>query len=115
MEKESREISLDDFLSVQMQVGTILSARSNEKAKKAAFILEIDFGEFGRKTSSAQLKENYSIEELIGKQVIAVLNFPPKNVAGIQSEVLVLGAMSEVYGTVLIAPDRNVENGTRIL
>ena len=115
MEKKSREISLDDFLSVQMQVGTIISAKPNSKAKKAAYVLEIDFGEFGQKISSAQLTENYSEEELIGKQVIAVLNFPPKKIAGIKSEVLVLGAMSEVYGTVLIAPERNVENGTRIL
>ncbi len=113
--QKSREISLDEFLSVQLQVGTVLSAQLNQKAKKPAYILEIDFGEYGKKISSAQLSENYSIQDLVGKQVIAVLNFPPKRVAGIKSEVLVLGAMSEVYGTILISPDKNVENGTVIL
>ncbi len=111
----SREISLDEFLSVQMQVGTVLSAQPNHKAKKPAYILEIDFGESGKKISSAQITDNYPIEDLPGKQVIAVLNFPPKRVAGIKSEVLVLGAMSEVYGTILISPGQNVENGTMIL
>lgn len=115
MRKKLRQITLDDFLVVQLHVGMILSARPNPEAKKTAYVLEVDFGEYGKKISSAQITENYSIEDLIGKQVVAVLNFPPKKIAGVTSEVLILGAVSETYGTILLEPDKMVENGTLIL
>jgi tRNA-binding protein len=109
------EITLDEFLAVQLHVGTILSAKPNKKARKPAYVLEIDFGKFGRKTSSAQLTGNYKTEELVGKQIVAVLNFPAKRIAGVKSEVLVLGAVCEDTGTVLLKTDKPVTNGSRIL
>jgi tRNA-binding protein len=108
-------IEFTDFLKVWMAVGTILSAEINEKAKKPAYKLEIDFGDLGTKTSSAQITQNYSIAELVWKQVVAVMNFIPKNVAGVTSEVLVLGAVCGEAGTVLLEPTLKVKNGTRIL
>jgi tRNA-binding protein len=108
------EITFADFLKVDMRVGTIIAAEVNLKAKKPAYILTIDFGELGKKISSAQITERYSKAELIGKQIIAVVNFPPKRVAGIKSEVLVLGAVPNNEGVVLLEPNLPVENGTRI-
>lgn len=108
------EISFSDFLKVEIRIGQILEVTDNPKAKQPAYLLKIDFGELGQKISSAQITDNYSKEELIGKQVIAVANFPPKKVAGIKSEVLVLAAVCKTQGTVLLQPERLVENGTRI-
>ena len=108
------EISFDDFLKVDMRVGTILDVEDNLKARKPAYILTIDFGELGEKMSSAQITDNYSKAELIGKQIIAVVNFPAKRVAGVKSEVLVLGAVPNDKGVVLLEPNLPVENGTRI-
>lgn len=110
-----QEIEFSDFLKVDIRVGTILSARLNEKARKPAYVLEVDLGELGTKTSSAQITEHYQAEDLPGKQVLAVVNFPPKRVAGVKSEILVLAAVDEEKGTVLIAPDLKVANGTRML
>ncbi len=107
-------ISFDDFTKVSICTGTIVSARLNEKARKPAFILEIDFGsEHGTKVSSAQITDRYEPEQLIGTQVVAVMNFPPLRVAGIKSEVLVLGALTD-QGVVLLKPDSEVANGTHI-
>jgi tRNA-binding protein len=108
------EITFSDFLKVDIRVGTILEAGDNLKARQPAYVLTIDFGELGEKTSSAQITQNYSKEELIGKQIIAVVNFPPKKVAGIKSEVLVLATVCPTGGTVLLEPNMPVENGTRI-
>ncbi len=108
------EISFDNFLQVDIRVGQICHAADNLKARKPAYILTIDFGELGEKVSSAQITANYSKQELIGKKVIAVVNFAPKKIAGIKSEVLVLAAVCETNGTVLIEPNLDVENGTRI-
>ncbi|WP_199197677.1 tRNA-binding protein [Chroococcidiopsis sp. CCALA 051] len=108
------EISFDDFLKVDMRVGTILDVEDNLKARKPAYILTIDFGELGEKMSSAQITDNYSKAELIGKQIIAVVNFPAKRVAGVKSEVLVLGAVTNDKGVVLLEPNLPVENGNRI-
>lgn len=108
------EITFDDFLKVDMRVGTIIAVEDNLKAKKPAYILTLDFGGLGQKMSSAQITENYSKAELIGKQIIAVVNFPVKRVAGVKSEVLVLGAVSNDKGVVLLEPNLPVENGTRI-
>lgn len=107
-------IAFFDFLKVDMRVGQIVEVTENPKAKKPAYVLNIDFGELGHKTSSAQITQNYSKEELLGKQIVAVVNFPPKLVAGVKSEVLVLAAVCEVRGTVLVEPNLTVENGTRI-
>ena len=107
-------ISFDDFLKIEMRVGTVRSAKRNEKAKKPAYILEIDFGQFGVKTSSAQITEVYALDELVGSQVIAVTNFPSKRVAGVKSEVLVLAVVEEDGRAILLRPTQHVENGLRV-
>ena len=108
------EISFDDFLKVRIVTGTIVEAKLNPKARVPAFVLEIDFGPLGRRRSSAQLTRNYAAESLVGKQIVAVTNFPPKRIAGVKSEVLILGAVSETGGVVLLEPTFPVENGARI-
>ncbi len=108
------EISFDDFLKVEIRTGTVLEARLNEKARKPAYVLTIDFGPEGIRTSSAQLTKNYQPEDLVGLQVVAVLNFPVKRIAGVKSEVLVLGAMSSETDVVLLTPTQAVENGVRV-
>ena len=112
--QENGEISFDDFLKVRIVTGTIVGAELNPKAHVPAFVLEIDFGPHGRRTSSAQLTRNYAPETLVGKQIVAVANFPPKRIAGVKSEVLILGAVSETSGVVLLEPTFPVENGARI-
>ena len=108
-------IEFNDFLQVDIRVGTILEATLNKKAKKPAYILKIDFGkELGVKISSAQITQNYTPNELIGKQICAVVNFKPKRVAGVKSEVLVLAVVCKENGTVLIEPTKKVINGERI-
>ena len=106
--------SFDDFMKLDIRVGTILSAKNFEKARKPAYQLEVDFGEeLGVKRSSAQITQHYSPEELVGKQVLAVVNFPPRQIANFFSEVLVLGTYSE-DGVVLIRPDKSVANGDKL-
>lgn len=110
------EISFDDFLKVDIRVGTILSVRDNAKARKPAYVLEVDFGsDFGIKTTSAQITEEHTKEGLVGMQVLAVVNFPSKRVAGVKSEVLTLATMEQSGRTVLITPSKPVPNGTRLL
>ena len=107
-------IDIEDFLKVDIRVGTILEASINKKAIKPAYKLKIDFGEeIGIKISSAQITKLYKIDELIGKQVIAVVNFPPRQVANVKSEVLVLGSNSD-QGIVLLTLIEKVKNGDRI-
>lgn len=108
-------INHEDFLKVKIASGTILSAATNPKAIKPAYILEIDFGEYGIKMSSAQITQHYTPADLIGQQILAIVNFPTKRVAGITSEVLVLAVVSEQEGTVLIHPERPVPNGSCVL
>ncbi len=108
-------IDFADFLKVKMAVGTIISAELNPKARKPAYKLTIDFGDLGLKTSSAQITENYTPDDLQNKQIVAVMNFRPKRIAGVKSEVLVLAAVCKKKGTVLLNPSMLVENGTRIL
>ena len=110
----SGKITFDDFLKVKIVTGTIVGVRVNEKARVPAFVIDVDFGPYGRKTSSAQITGNYTLETLAGKQIVAVANFPPKRIAGVKSEVLVLGAVSETHGVVLLEPTFPVENGARI-
>lgn len=104
----------EDFMNLDIRVGTIVQAEEFEKARRPAYKLLIDFGkEIGIKKSSAQITELYRCEDLIGKQILAVINFPPKQIADIISEVLVLGIYSE-RGVVLIVPDDNVNNGDKL-
>ena len=106
--------TFDDFMKLDIRVGTIVDAKPFEKAKKPAYQLQVDFGEaIGIKKSSAQITEQYAAEELVGKQVLAVVNFPPRQIANFMSEVLVLGTYSE-GGVVLITPDKAVKNGDKL-
>ena len=109
------KITYDEYDKVEICAGTILAVKKNEKAKKPAYVIQIDFGEkIGIKTSSAQITDYYKTEELIGKQIMAVCNFPSRNIAGIVSEVLVLGAMEEDGKVVLYHPSQKVKNGLAI-
>tara|TARA_Y100000741_G_C17857960_1_gene397599 strand:- start:73 stop:411 length:339 start_codon:yes stop_codon:yes gene_type:complete len=109
------EISFKDFLKVQIYVGTIISAEENNELNKPSIKLIIDFGEkIGIKKSSAQLQSNYSSKELVDKQVIAVINFPPKQIGKTVSEVLVLGVPDEKNEPVLVFPSTKVKNGNRL-
>lgn len=107
-------ILFEDFLRADLRVGTVRSAEPNPKARKPAYVLTIDFGPLGTRTSSAQLTERYAAEDLVGRQVVAVVNFPPKRVAGVTSEVLVLGAVDAAAGTTLLVPSHAVADGTRV-
>ena len=108
------EINFEEFQKVKILTGTILEARLNPKARTPAYILRIDFGPFGIKTSSAQITKNYQAESLIGLQISAVVNFTAKRIAGVKSEVLILGAYSEDKGVVLLTPTESVEDGSLI-
>lgn len=106
--------TFDDFTKLDIRVGTILSAVPFEKARKPAYQLKIDFGtDIGIKNSSAQITEQYTPDSLIGKQVLAVVNFPPRQIANFFSEVLILGTYS-AGGVVLITPDKPVQNGDKL-
>lgn len=107
-------IDFKDFQKVDIRTGTILKAEPNTEAHTPAYVIRIDFGELGEKVSSAQLTENYKADDLVGMQIVAVVNFPAKRIAGIKSEVLVLGAMDEEQGTVLLETERKVKDGVKI-
>jgi tRNA-binding protein len=109
------QISFDDFRRVDVRVGTIVEAAPFPEARKPAIKLVIDFGpEIGRKKSSAQLTKYYKPDELVGRQVAAVVNFPPRQIGPMMSEVLTLGFPSEAGGVFLIIPDNKVPNGGRL-
>lgn len=106
--------TFDDFCKLDIRVGTITDVKIFEKAKKPAYQLKVDFGgEIGVKKSSAQITDHYAPRDLIGKQVLAVINFPPRQIADFMSEVLVLGTYSE-GGVVLVTPDKPVANGDKL-
>ena len=106
-------ITLEDFKKVDIRVGTIIDASINKGAKKKAYKMKIDFGPLGIKKSSAQITDLYKEDELIGKQIIAVVNFKPIHISEVTSEVLVLGVITN-NGVVLLSLDKEVENGLKI-
>ena len=109
------EITYADFKKVKIYLGTVLSVAINEKARDSALVVEIDFGpDIGTKITSAKITHYYNSENLVGKQIIAVCNFPTKNIAGIISEVLILGAVDQENKVVLLHPSHKVENGLQI-
>ena len=109
------EITYNDFKKVKIKLGTVLSVEKNEKARKPSLVVKVDFGnEIGIKQSSAQITHYYSKENLVGKQVIGVCNFPTKNIAGVVSEVLILGAIEKDGKVVLVHPSQKTENGLDI-
>ena len=109
------EISFDDFMAVDIRVGKITRAEPFPEARKPAYKLWVNFGnEIGEKKSSAQITVHYNLEELVGKRVMAVVNFPPRQIGPVKSEVLVLGVPDEDGAVVLIAPDSNVPLGVRL-
>ena len=109
------EIAYDDFKKVQIKLGTVLSVEKNEKARKPSLVVKVDFGkDIGVKQSSAQITHYYSKDNLVGKQVIGVCNFPKKNIAGVVSEVLILGAIEKDGKVVLVHPSQKADNGLDI-
>jgi len=110
-----QEITFEDYTKVEIKIGTVLSVKKNEKARKPSLVVEIDFGRIiGIKKSSAQITNYYNEQNLVGKQIIGVCNFPKKNIAGIVSEVLILGAIEKDGKVVLVHPSQKVENGLEI-
>ncbi len=108
-------VSYQEFTKIEIRVGTIISAELNERLMKPSVVLKIDFGtDIGIKKSSAQLIKNYNSEELINKQIAAVLNFPKKQIGSFISEVLVLGFPDENGEPILISPDKRVSNGGKL-
>ncbi len=108
-------VTYDDFARIDIRIGTVIEASLHPQAKKPALVLTIDFGaEIGRKTSSAQLTRHYTAERLVGRQIAAVVNFPPRQIGPVRSEVLVLGFPDADGAVILIAPDRPVPDGGRL-
>ena len=109
------QITYDTFDKVDIRIGTVISVKKNEKARKPSLIVEVDFGkEIGIKQSSAQITHYYNEKNLLGKQVIGVCNFPEKNIAGVISQFLILGAIEKDGKVVLVHPSQNAENGLPI-
>lgn len=108
------EITFEDFLKVDIRIGTVVEAEAFPEARIPAIKMTIDFGELGLKRSSAQITNRYTPEAMIGRQIAAVVNFPPRRIAGFKSEVLVIGGVPASGDVVLLTPDQPVANGTPI-
>ncbi len=109
------QITYDIFNKVDIRLGTVVSVKKNEKARKPSLVVEVDFGkEIGIKQSSAQITHYYNEENLNGKQVIAVCNFPEKNIAGVVSQVLILGSVDSEGKVTLVHPSQKADNGLPI-
>ena len=108
-------ISYSDFTKIEIRLGTIISAELNNKLRKPSYVLKIDFGDkIGIKKSSAQLTKNYTIDQMLNKQIAAVINFPKKQIGDLISEVLVLGFPDNNNEPILISPDKKLANGGRL-
>ena len=107
--------TIEDFHKLDIRIGKVIGVEDFTEAKKPAYKLKIDFGKLGIKNSSAQLTGLYSKEDLLGRQVVAVVNFPPRQIANFVSEVLVLGAISDNRDTILLVPERDAELGDKIV
>jgi tRNA-binding protein len=107
-------ITWDDFAKIDIRSGTIVEVKDFPNARKPAYQLTIDFGELGMKQSSAQITKHYTKEELLGKQILAVVNFPEKQVANFFSQCLVLGVYDENKDVILLQPERKVGNGQQV-
>ena len=107
-------LTWSDFQKVEMRIGTIIHAEVFKEARNPAYKITVDFGELGTKKTSAQVTVLYHPEDLIGKQVVAVVNFPPKQIANMMSECLILGGLGEGKDVILLQPERLVKNGTKI-
>jgi tRNA-binding protein len=110
----NNQITWPDFEKVEIRTGTIVAAEAFPEARKPAYKLTIDFGDLGIKRTSAQLTNLYSVDELVGKQVVAVVNFPPKQIATFMSECLILGAVADDGSVTLLQTERSTKNGLRI-
>jgi len=109
------QITYDVFDKIDLRLGTVISVKKNEKARKPSLVVEVDFGkEIGIKQSSAQITHYYNEENLLGKQVIGVCNFPEKNIAGVKSQVLILGSIDNEGRVTLVHPSQKAENGLPI-
>ena len=109
------QITYDDFDKIDIRVGTVISVKKNEKARKPSLVIEVDFGkEIGIKQSSAQITHYYNEENLKGKQVVGICNFPEKNIAGIVSQVLILGSIDKEGKVILLHPSQESKNGLSI-
>ena len=109
------QITYQDFEKIDIRLGTVISVEKNEKARKPSLVVEVDFGnEIGIKTSSAQITHFYNEQNLVGKQVIGVCNFPEKNIAGVVSQVLILGSIDKEGRVTLLHPSQKAENGLSI-
>lgn len=107
--------TIEDFQKLDLRIGTVIEAEDFPEARTPAIKLTIDFGELGMKQSSAQITKRYTPAQIIGRQVVAVVNFPPMRIAGYKSEVLILGGVPSEGDVVLLSPDEEIENGTKIL
>ena len=109
------QITYDQFEKIDIRLGTVLTVKKNEKAKKPSLVVEVDFGkDIGVKISSAQITDFYNEENLVGKQVIGVCNFPEKNIAGVKSQFLLLGSIDPEGKVTLVHPSQKAENGLPI-
>ncbi|MBT3479365.1 MAG: tRNA-binding protein [Candidatus Marinimicrobia bacterium] len=106
-------LDINNFGKLEFRIGTIEKAEDSPQAIKAAYKLRINFGSFGKKWSSAQITENYTLEELCGRRILAVMNLGPKKIGPIVSEVLVIGAEDEMGNIVLLEPDNDIQNGAQ--
>ena len=109
------QITYDQFEKIDIRLGTVLTVKKNEKARKPSLVVEVDFGkEIGVKTSSAQITHFYNKENLVGRQVIGICNFPEKNIAGVKSQFLLLGSIDAEGKVTLVHPSQKAENGLPI-
>ena len=114
MENNFNHINWNDFSKIEIRVGTIINAEIFNEARNPAYKLKIDFGDLGIKKSSAQITKLYQPNDIIGKQIVAVVNFPPKQIANMMSECLVLGALVDNKEVILLTTEKSIKNGTKI-